>query len=45
MAGVGDPWPAMGSSPERARRGKGKREGGGAGVGRHGQREAAGGCC
>jgi hypothetical protein len=32
MAGVGDPWPAMGSSPERARRGKGKREGGGAQV-------------
>jgi hypothetical protein len=26
MAGVGAPWPAMGSSPERGKRGKGKRE-------------------
>jgi hypothetical protein len=26
MAGVGAPWPAMGSSPEREGWGKGKRE-------------------
>jgi hypothetical protein len=25
MAGVGSPWPAMESSPERGKRGKGKR--------------------
>jgi hypothetical protein len=38
MAGVGAPWPAMGSSPERGKRGKGKRErGGGCGYGAAGE--------